>query len=479
MGRGARRQWQPPQGTKEEKELATLLRQWLADRGVSVTTMINGFTPEHFSGESPPGRTATYARLAGVGITWDFVEAVADVITPSTTEHQQLLAAARPLWEQVLASAERQDSRPATDIVTVMREMLDLSEQLLEAQSRLADLRAEDQNVAWALMMTCQQMSSRLAGLREHRRLVGLREISTSSIPPYRASSRGTRAEVDDQTARLVEEWARQIAQIAQILARPEEASMVSSRDTKVGISKVIDSTLRELDLNLAETRRQLGSATAFESELTDPDPEYTGGGFLQTVRLDFERLTSERFLPEDMIDTVMEPGSDRVLTIPMIGLVRDGVTIAPGITVLAGPNGVGKSLVLEALSHALQGGAARRASGYRPLSRRLAAALEITFRHRPRPQDAWYASYLSLQADRDSRLSAQESFYMALEQMRPKPGVLYLLDEPEVALAPPLTQDLVDWMNDRVEDGCQFIIATHSMTLAALAHAQIITPGQ
>ncbi|MFF7975391.1 AAA family ATPase [Streptomyces sp. NPDC007905] len=460
-------------------ELATLLRQWLTDRGVSVAAVISGFTPEHFSGESPPGRTATYARLAGVGITWDFVEAVADVITPSTTEHLQLLAAARPLWEQVLASTERRDSSPTTDIVVVMREMLDLSEQLLETQRCLANLRADDQNVAWALMMTCQQMSSRLAELREHRERARFREISASSLRPYRASSRGTRAEADDQTAHLLEGWARQIARFAQVLVRPEETSMVSSSDTKVGISEVIESTLRELDLNPAETTRPLSSATAIESELTDPDPDYTGGGFLQTVRFDFERLTPERFLPGDMIDTALEPDSDRVLTIPMIGLVRDGVTIAPGITVLAGPNGVGKSLVLEALSHALQGGAARRASGYRPLSRRLAAALEIDFHHRPRPQDVWYASYLGLQSDRDSCLSAQESFRMALDQMSPKPGVLYLLDEPEAALAPQLTQDLVDWMDDRVEDGCQFIIATHSMTLAALEHAQIILPGQ
>ncbi|MYS24274.1 AAA domain-containing protein, putative AbiEii toxin, Type IV TA system [Streptomyces sp. DvalAA-14] len=62
---------------------------------------------------------------------------------------------------------------------------------------------------------------------------------------------------------------------------------------------------------------------------------------------------------------------------------------------------------------------------------------------------------------------------------MSPKIGILYLLDEPEVGLAPRLTEELISWMDGRVGDGCQFIIATHSMTLAALKHAQVITAGQ
>ncbi|MFJ2732884.1 AAA family ATPase [Streptomyces sp. NPDC087317] len=414
-----------------------------------------------------------------MGITWEFVEAVADVVTSSTTEHQRLLTEARPLWERVLANAECQDFSQTTDIVATMREMLDLSQQLREVQNRLADLRAEDQSLAWALVMTCQQMRTRIAALRANQATP--REISAWSWPYGSVPHRLTWAEIDGQTAHLLEEWTRRIAHFAQVLVRPEDTGPAAN--TSLGLSEAIETTLRELDLDLAQTTRHLdGPAAAsfgFSDELTELDPEYTGGGFLRAVRLDSERLRPECFLPDDMTDAVMEPGSDHVLTIPMVGLVRQGIAIAPGITVLAGPNGVGKSVVLEALSHALQGDRARRASGYRPLSQRLATALEITFHHRPRPQDVWYASYLGLRTDRDSRLSARESFRIALEEMSPKPGVLYLLDEPEAALAAPLTEDLVSWMNDRVEDGCQFIVATHSMTLAALEHAQVIMPGR
>lgn len=482
MRRGARRQWRPPQGSKEENEVATLLRRWLDDREVTVGVMISRFTQEHFSGESPPGRTATYTRLAGVGITWEFIEAVADVITVSATEHQQLLSAVRPLWGRVLANAERQDSSRTTDIVATMREMLDLAEQLREAERRLADLRAEDQNLAWALVMTCQQMRSSIAVLRTNPGQAGPHEISASSLWPYSPGTQGlTRAESDEQTAHLLEDWARRIANFAHVLVRPEGVGTAPSGTTVGGLSETVDSILRELDY--AENARQLvrcASASAGRrNELTEPDPEYVGGGFLRAVRLDSERLVPERFLPEGMTDAVVEPGNDHVLTVPMIGLMRQGITIAPGITVLAGPNGVGKSLVLEALSHALQEESTRRASGYRPLGRRLAAALEITFHHRPRPQDVWYASYLGLQPKHDPRLSAREAFRIVLEEMSLKPGVLYLLDEPEAGLAPPLTKELVSWMNDRVKDRCQFIIATHSITLASLEQAQVIVPGR
>ncbi|KOV83914.1 hypothetical protein ADL01_09515 [Streptomyces sp. NRRL WC-3618] len=279
----------------------------------------------------------------------------------------------------------------------------------------------------------------------------------------------------------MLEEWTRRLAHFAKVLGRPEGGETTPAGNTGLGLSDAIETTLRELDQDLCQTTRELGLPAAaldsFTSEIVEPDPDYTGGGFLRAVRLDVERLTPERFLPKDLTDVVMDPGSERVLTVPMIGLLRQGITIGPGITVLAGPNGAGKSVVLESLSHALQGERARRAFDYRPLSRRLAGVLEITFHHRPRPQDVWYASYPSLKERRIPHLSATESFRIGLAEMSPKPGVLYLLDEPEAGLPRSLTEELVSWMNARVEDGCQFVIATHSMTLASLGHVQVIMP--
>ncbi|MEU9894998.1 AAA family ATPase [Streptomyces phaeochromogenes] len=401
------------------------------------------------------------------------------MITATAVENQQLLTTARPLWERVLANDERTDSSQTTDIVATMREMVDLSQQLREAQHHLTDLRAQNQSLAWALVMTCEQMRAHIATLRANRGQEVSREIPAEPSWSYRPGPQVlTWAEASDQTSQLLSEWAKRITRFAQELVRLEATATASSGNS-LGLSEAIETTLRELDTDLAQAARQLSGpvASGSSNELTEPDPEYTGGGFLRAVRLDVERLTPERFLPDDMTDYVLEPGTDRVLTIPMVGHMREGITIAPGITILAGPNGVGKSVVLEALSHTLQGDRARRTSDYRPLSRRLSAALEIAFHHCPRPQDVWYSSYLSLRESRNPRLSAGEVFRTRLEGMSPKPGVLYLLDEPEVGLDRSLTEEFISWMNDRVEDGCQFIIATHSMTLASLEHAHVIMP--
>lgn len=50
----------------------------------------------------------------------------------------------------------------------------------------------------------------------------------------------------------------------------------------------------------------------------------------------------------------------------------------------------------------------------------------------------------------------------------------LYFLDEPEAALSPQGQLALVRAIHDRVEDGCQFVIATHSPILVAYPHAPI-----
>jgi len=482
MGRGARRRWGSLRGTEQENELATLIRKWLDDRDLTVSAVIRLFTLDHFSGQTPPGRTATYTRLAGEGLTWEFVDAVADVITPTVTEHHQLLTTARPLWERVLANDEQNGSNQTTDIVATMREMVDLSQQLRNAQQHLTDLQAQNQSLAWALVMTCEQMRTHIATLRANRGLEVSHEIHAQPSWSYRPGPRVmTWDDASDQTSQLLAEWAKRITRFAQEIIRPEATGPAPSGNS-MGLTEAIETTLRELDADLAQAGRQLSSpvaAAGSANEFTESDPEYSGGGFLRAVRLDIERLTPERFLPGDMTGAVIEPGTDHLLTIPMVAHMRQGISIAPGITILAGPNGVGKSVALEALSHALQGDGARETSDYRPLSRRLSAALEIAFHHCPRPQDVWYSSYLSLQESRNPRLSAGEAFHIKLEEMSPKPGVLYLLDEPEAGLDRSLTDELVSWMNDRVEDGCQFIIATHSMTLASLEHAHVIMAGR
>ena len=64
---------------------------------------------------------------------------------------------------------------------------------------------------------------------------------------------------------------------------------------------------------------------------------------------------------------------------------------------------------------------------------------------------------------------------FLALLDRRLVPDGLYFLDEPETPLSPLRVLALVKLLADRVADGCQFIVATHSPILMALPGATIL----
>jgi predicted ATPase len=74
---------------------------------------------------------------------------------------------------------------------------------------------------------------------------------------------------------------------------------------------------------------------------------------------------------------------------------------------------------------------------------------------------------------DPDAR-SHGETF-LALLQTRLVPNGLYFLDEPETPLSPVRVLALIALLADRVRQGCQFVIATHSPILMALPGATIL----
>lgn len=75
--------------------------------------------------------------------------------------------------------------------------------------------------------------------------------------------------------------------------------------------------------------------------------------------------------------------------------------------------------------------------------------------------------------ADPDAR-SHGETF-LALLQTRLRPGGLYFLDEPETPLSPTRQLALLAILAERVGEGCQFVVATHSPILMALPGAAIL----
>ncbi len=86
--------------------------------------------------------------------------------------------------------------------------------------------------------------------------------------------------------------------------------------------------------------------------------------------------------------------------------------------------------------------------------------------------------SLAEMEARYGTDLNAQshgESF-LALFQSRLVPGGLYLLDEPEAALSPQSQLAFVSMLKASIDEGSQFLIATHSPILMAIPDAGILS---
>lgn len=181
--------------------------------------------------------------------------------------------------------------------------------------------------------------------------------------------------------------------------------------------------------------------------------------------------------------------------TIPAIAqLLKDGLELAPGVTLLVGENGSGKSTLVEAVAMAFglspEGGSpgARHStrSTESPLWRwiRLERSLGGSrwgFFLRAETMHGFY-SYLEEHPGvrgepRFHELSHGESFLEILRTRFDSPG-LYCLDEPEAALSFSAQIALVGTMHDLAEAGAQMLCATHSPLLAALPGARILEVG-
>jgi predicted ATPase len=204
------------------------------------------------------------------------------------------------------------------------------------------------------------------------------------------------------------------------------------------------------------------------------------------------DRRPVRRFRPDP---GAPEPTPGWPLTVPAVAqILREGLELAAGATVLVGENGSGKSTVLEVLAAALgltpEGGSAAA----RHVTRRTEpGSLDLIVERSP-GADRWayflrdetlHGLYSYLEANpsphrpepRFHELSHGEGF-LALLGRRASPGGLYVLDEPDAALSFTGTLSLVATLGDLVAGGAQVLIATHSPVLAALPGARLLEVG-
>ena len=178
--------------------------------------------------------------------------------------------------------------------------------------------------------------------------------------------------------------------------------------------------------------------------------------------------------------------------TVPAVAQVLDeGLDLSPA-TVLVGANGAGKSTLVEAIAAAAglnpEGGTHHVRHSTRVSESPLAGHLQLT-RGAGAPRggvflraEAMHGLFTHLEGLSAGtalhEMSHGESF-LAFCRERARVRGLWVLDEPESALSFENCLALTAFLLERVEQGCQVLLSTHSPVLAALPGARIIEAGE
>ncbi|MBC2721194.1 AAA family ATPase [Desulfosporosinus sp.] len=177
-----------------------------------------------------------------------------------------------------------------------------------------------------------------------------------------------------------------------------------------------------------------------------------------------------------------------------------DSLAFHPQVTFIVGENGSGKSTILESIAVAYGFNAEGGTKNFNFSSRATHSELNKHIRlikGLKRPEDGFFLraeSFYNLASNIDE-LDSEQSFgpplidsyggkslheqshgesFFAVFQNKFRGNGLYILDEPEAALSPSRQMSMITRMHELVQQGSQFIIATHSPIIMAYPHAQI-----
>ncbi len=176
-----------------------------------------------------------------------------------------------------------------------------------------------------------------------------------------------------------------------------------------------------------------------------------------------------------------------------MAQLLREGLELPAGLTVLVGENGSGKSTVVESLAEAYglnpQGGSAQGAL-FRIRDSEPGLGGELTVVRGVKPRWSYFLradtmnqlySYLEQnpgrRPERLHELSHGESFLEILRTRVNQEG-FYLMDEPDAPLSFVGSLGLAALLHDLAAGGSQLVVATHSPVVAAVPGAHLLELG-
>jgi len=206
----------------------------------------------------------------------------------------------------------------------------------------------------------------------------------------------------------------------------------------------------------------------------------------------EFDTRPVRAFLPgpDGLADDSRWPAS-----VPAIGqLLREGLELPAGLTVLMGENGSGKSTVMETLAEAYglnpQGGSVLGQT-FRIRDSEPGVGQELVVVRGMRPRWSYFLRadtmnqlYTYLEENPNPRkpeflhkLSHGEGFLEILRTRVSEAG-FYLMDEPDAPLSFTSSLGLAALLHDLVEAGSQIVVATHSPVLAAIPGAHLLELG-
>jgi len=176
-----------------------------------------------------------------------------------------------------------------------------------------------------------------------------------------------------------------------------------------------------------------------------------------------------------------------------MAQLLREGLELPAGLTVLVGENGSGKSTVVESLAEAYglnpQGGSAQGRL-FRVRESEPGIGWDLTVVRGLRPRWSYFLradtmnqlySYLEQNPGRrQERLHEMSHGEGILEILRTRVNDegFYLMDEPDAPLSFVASLGLASVLHDLAAAGSQVIVATHSPILAAIPGASLLELG-
>lgn len=207
---------------------------------------------------------------------------------------------------------------------------------------------------------------------------------------------------------------------------------------------------------------------------------------------MDESPLAAARFLRSIRLERERVPSFDEYpFSIPAITALDD-IALDPRVTFFVGDNGSGKSTLVEAIAVLAGFNAEGGTNNFSFSTRRSESVLRQYMRiargpQRPRSQFFLRAeSYFNV-ATEIERIGVVDSYggvspheqshgesFLALLNHKFRDHGLYILDEPEAALSPQRQLSMLARMRTLVDEGSQFLIATHSPILMAFPDALI-----